>query len=115
MEGLENISVFSLLLDSNVQLNTLDGIHKKDVQGGLISIQNSPLLNSLEPLSNVLGAGTIDLVNIDVVDLSGLRNIQTAIDIQLRELPRLSNIEALSGMSGLETLTVVNNPSLLFT
>ncbi|MFN8304314.1 MAG: hypothetical protein U0U46_17635 [Saprospiraceae bacterium] len=117
LNGLSGLTAITgdLEIHVNPQLANLDGLSNITSVGGNLSIIANDALGSLGGLSNLTSVGgdlTLDSQPL-IADLSGLQNLVSVRSLYLGNLPQLSDLNALAGLTSLDgLLRLYNLPQL---
>jgi hypothetical protein len=113
LSGLERGSISSTLAFSDVQrVSAPAGLPQLAPRADLV-FQNCPELRDLQAFAPLTSLGSLSLTATDVENLDALAQLDTLRALSLHDNPRLEQVDALSGVSGLQQLIVAGNGALL--
>lgn len=104
-----------LTINNNPVLVTLESLNSLTVINKDLSVINNDSLTSFNGLHNIVSVGQyLTVMGMPVVNLNGLHNITSARSLVISYNPNLENIDALSGITTMAFLLLIEaNPSLV--
>lgn len=115
LEALSSVEFLGTLsISGSTQLEDLEGLRNLQGVSRQVRLVGNPRITSLHGLRNLTTAGGLELVNMNIADLSDLQQLQIASGSELRfvECPALENLQGLSLPTSLQGLTVNDCPKL---
>ncbi len=116
LAGLDNLAIVrgEFLLVGNNSLQHLNHLPKLVTLQSNLILDDNPLLANLNGLSNLKNIGGILFVNgtNSLLDLQGLENVETMFGVDIKDNLLLQNVDALSGITSLNSLRVRDNAVL---